>query len=91
MQPVGRQNPERRGYQVGSTAVGVVDEGHDVAVVFGGVRRGRSEDRLPGGRNPADSCTSDGTPGQVVFDQGIAECLVGESPATAAWPGCPRR
>ena len=32
--------------QVGCAAVGIVDEGHEVAVVFGGVRRGRGEHGL---------------------------------------------
>ena len=64
--------------QVGGAAVGVVHEGHDVAVVLGGVGCGRGEDRLAGGGVAAELVRLDGAGGQVVFEQGVAERFVGE-------------
>ena len=64
--------------QVGGTAVGVVDEGHDVAVVFGGVGCGRGEDGLAGGGVAAEQMRLDGAGGQVVLEQGVGKRCVGE-------------
>jgi len=68
----------REDHQVGGGAVGVVHEGHDVTIVLGGVRRGRHEDRLAGGGIAAELMRLRCASGQVVLDQGIAECTVGE-------------
>ena len=64
--------------QVGGAAVGIVDEGHDVAVVLGGTGRGGSEDRLAGGGVLAEFVGLDGARGKVMLEQRVAECLVGE-------------
>ena len=64
--------------QVGGAAVGVVDEGHDVAVVLGGVGRGGGEDGLAGGGAGTELVRLDGAGGQVVFEQGVGERFVGE-------------
>src|SRR5271166_6835929 len=64
--------------QVGGAAAGVVDEGHDVAVVFGGTGRGGGEDRLTRGGVFAEFVRLDGASGEVVLEQRVAERLVGE-------------
>ena len=64
--------------QIGGAAVGVVDEGHDVAVVFGGIGRGGGEDRLARGGVFAEFVRLDGARGEVVLEQRVAERLVGE-------------
>src|SRR5580704_4523662 len=64
--------------QIGGAAVGVVDEGHDVAVVLGGTGCGGGEDRLADGGVQAEFVSLDGTRGQVVLEQRVAEGLVGE-------------
>ena len=77
--------------QVGGAAAGVVDVGHDVAVVLGGAGRGRREDRLARGGVAAEFVRLDGARGQVVLEQRVAERLVGEVAArrTVARPTAP--
>ena len=70
---LGREND-----QIGGAAVGVVDVGHDVAVVLGGVRRRRGEHRLAGGGVLAELVCLHGGGGEVVFEQRVTERLVGE-------------
>ena len=64
--------------QVGGAAVGVVHERHDVAVVFGGVGTGRHEDGLAGGCVLAEVVRLDAASPEVVFEESVGECLVGE-------------
>ena len=64
--------------EVGGTPVGVVDEGHDVAVVLGGGSAGGDEDGLPGGGVAAELVRLRGAAGQVVLEQGISKGLVGD-------------
>jgi len=64
--------------QVRRAAVGVVDEGHDIAVVFGRAGCGRGEDGLAGGGVAAELMRLDGAGGQVVLEQGVGKRCVGE-------------
>jgi DNA-binding CsgD family transcriptional regulator len=64
--------------QVGGAAVGVVDEGHDVAVVLGGGRGGGDEDGLAGGGAGTELVRLGAAAGQVVLEQRVGEGLVGE-------------
>jgi DNA-binding CsgD family transcriptional regulator len=64
--------------QVGGAAVGVVDEGHDVAVVLGGGRGGGDEDGLAGGGAGGELVRLGRAAGQVVLEQRVGEGLVGD-------------
>ena len=64
--------------QVGCAAVGIVDEGHEVAVVFGGVRRGRGEHGLAHSGVAAELVRLHGAVVQVVLEDRVGERVVGE-------------
>ena len=64
--------------QVGRAAIGVVDEGHHVAVVLAGVRARRGENGFAGGGVAAELVGLHGAGGQVVFEQRVAARVVGE-------------
>jgi DNA-binding CsgD family transcriptional regulator len=65
-------------HQVGRAAVGIVDEGHDITVVLGGLRSSRDEYRLARRGARAEVVRLGGTGGEVMLDQGVGERLVGE-------------
>jgi DNA-binding CsgD family transcriptional regulator len=65
-------------HQVSRATVGIVHEGHDVAVVFGGLRSSRGEDGLARGGTRAELVRLGGAGGEVMLDQGVSERLVGE-------------
>ena len=68
----------------GRAAVGIVDEGHDVAVVLGGVRRGRGEHGLTYGGVAAELVRLHGAVVQVVLEGRLepdgADELLGRRP-----------
>ena len=64
-------------HQVSRATVGIVHEGHDIAVVFGGLRSSRGEYGLARGGARPELVRLGGAGGEVVLDQGVAERLVG--------------
>jgi DNA-binding CsgD family transcriptional regulator len=65
-------------HQVSRASVGIVDEGHDVAVVFGGLRSGGGEYGLACGGARPELVRLGGADDEVMLDQGVGERLVGE-------------
>jgi hypothetical protein len=59
-----------------------LDDGHNAAVVFGGVGVA-GEDRLAGGGVPPELVRLDGSGSKVALEQGVAERLIGK--VAAGW------
>ena len=65
-------------HQVSRATVRIVHEGHDVAVVFGGVRSGGGEYGLARRGARPELVRLGGAGGEVMLDQGVGKRLVGE-------------
>jgi DNA-binding CsgD family transcriptional regulator len=65
-------------HQVSRATVRIVHEGHDIAVVFGGLRSTRGEYGLARGSTRPELVRVGGAGGEVMLDQGVSERLVGE-------------